>query len=182
MDNRTLWNERYIKGLPSLDIPDPFFVEMYDAFIRRAFPSGGKALDLAAGTGRHTLYLGNNNWQVSAVDISNVAIERLSAAAADMPVAAVCSDIINYPLQTAAFDLIVLYYYFDRPLFTRVVDALKPGGLLISKQAVGKPANPAALQEEELLQLTKGLDQVYYHERPVRDRGVVEYLGGKPII
>lgn len=179
MDNRTLWNERYTKGLPSLEIPDPFFVSMYEEHIRREFPKGGRALDLAAGTGRHTLLLAADDWQVSAVDISNVAIAQLEVVAAGRQVEAFCSDLAAYPLPVAAFDLIVLYYYFDRSLFAGVVNALKPGGLLICKQAVGKPLNPAALQEGELLQLTQGLDKIFYAERPVRERGVAEYLGRK---
>lgn len=179
MDNRTLWNERYTKGLPSLEIPDPFFVSMYEEHIRREFPQGRHALDLAAGTGRHTLLLADDDWQVSAIDISDVAIAQLKVATAGKRVVAICSDLAAYSLPVATFDLIVLYYHFDRSLFEGVVNALKPGGLLISKQAVGKPINPAALQEGELLQLTRGLDTVFYAERPVKDRGVVEYLGRK---
>jgi len=175
-----LWNERYTKGLPSLEIPDPFFVQMYEQHIGKAFPDGGVALDLAAGTGRHTLYLSAANWQVSAVDISDVAMERLAEKAVGSAVQTTCVDLAEYSFPVAAFDLIVLYYHFDRGLFGAVSAALKPGGLLISKQAVGKPASPHALQEYELLRLTEGLEQITYAERPVKERGVAEYLGRKP--
>ena len=39
------------------------------------------ALDLACGLGRHALWLANRHWQVSAVDLSDVAIGKLSQAA-----------------------------------------------------------------------------------------------------
>ncbi|SFM91654.1 Methyltransferase domain-containing protein [Chitinophaga sp. YR627] len=175
-----LWNERYTKGLAALEIPDPFFVKMYEEHISQVFPNGGTALDLAAGTGRHTLYLAAANWQVSAVDISDVAMERLAEKANGGLVQTTCADLAEYTFPVAAFDLIVLYYHFDRALFGAVSAALKPGGLLISKQAVGKPASPHALQEYELLQLTEGLEQISYAERPVKERGVAEYLGRKP--
>ncbi|ACU61622.1 Methyltransferase type 12 [Chitinophaga pinensis DSM 2588] len=175
-----LWNERYTKGLPALEIPDPFFVKMYEEHISKEFPNGGIALDLAAGTGRHTLFLSTDNWQVRAVDISDVAMERLAEKAAGRPVQTICTDLAEYAFPQAAFDLIVLYYHFDRALFAAVGKALKPGGLLISKQAVGKPVNPHTLQAYELLQLTEGLEQISYAERPVKERGVAEYLGRKP--
>jgi SAM-dependent methyltransferase len=177
MDSRTLWNDRYTKGLPALETPDPFFISIYDQFISPEFPGGGIALDMAAGTGRHTLHLAKANWKVTAVDISDVALEKLATATADTQVQTVCTDLADYHLPSAAFDLVVLYYYFDRTLFSAVINALKPGGMLICKLAIGKPSNPAALQQEELLQLTSGLDHITYAERPVKDRGVAEYLG-----
>src|SRR6202043_3851454 len=39
------------------------------------------ALDLACGLGRHALWLANRHWQVSGVDLSDVAIGKLSQAA-----------------------------------------------------------------------------------------------------
>ncbi len=180
MDNRTLWNDRYTKGLPSLETPDPFFIRMFDQFISKEFPAGGNAIDLAAGTGRHALHLAKTTWKVTAVDISDVALERLKEPAADAQIQTVCTDLSAYQLPAAAFDLVVLYYYFDRSLFPSIIDSLKPGGLLICKLAIGKPANPITLQEQELLQLTHVLDNINYTERPVKDRGVAEYLGRKP--
>jgi SAM-dependent methyltransferase len=177
MDSRTLWNERYTKGLPTLETPDPFFISTYEEFISREFPGGGDALDLAAGTGRHTRYLAGLNWKVTAVDISDVALEKLEATTAGTQVQTVCTDLANYQLPPATFDLVVLYYYFDRSFFHAVINALKPGGLLICKLAVGRSSNPLALQEGELLQLTHRLHNINYTERPVKDRGVAEYLG-----
>ncbi|PWV55631.1 bifunctional 2-polyprenyl-6-hydroxyphenol methylase/3-demethylubiquinol 3-O-methyltransferase UbiG [Chitinophaga sp. S165] len=180
MDIRTLWNERYTKGLPSLETPDPFFIRMFDQIISREFPAGGNAIDLAAGTGRHTLHLAEAKWKVTAVDISDVALERLVEQTPDVQIRTICTDLATYQLPQAAFDLVVLYYYFDRSLFPAIIQAVKPGGLLICKLAVGKPANPIALQEQELLQLTNMLDTASYEERPVKDRGVAEYAGRKP--
>ncbi|MBW8687027.1 class I SAM-dependent methyltransferase [Chitinophaga rhizophila] len=177
MDSRQLWNERYTKGLPSLETPDPFFLTMYETYVGPQFPTPGLALDLAAGTGRHTRHLAEAGWNVCAVDISDVAMEQLSAASSALQVQTVCADLSGYTLPPATYDLIVLYYHFDRKLFPEVIQALRPGGILISKQAVGKPANPAALQEKELLLLTTGLTCLSYGERPVRDRGVAEYVG-----
>jgi SAM-dependent methyltransferase len=89
-------------------------------------------------------------------------------------------DIADYQLPPASFDLIVLYYHFDRSLFSKIFNALKPGGLFICKLAVSnKPSENAPLQKEELLKLVSFFDMIIHEERPVRDRGVVEYLGRK---
>ena len=69
------------EGLPSLTVPDPFFVSSYERLVDRLFPNAGMALDLAAGLGRHALWLADRGWQVNAVDISEVAIGKLSQAA-----------------------------------------------------------------------------------------------------
>ena len=45
-------------------------------------------------------------------------------------------DAAEYGLETARFDLIVLFYHMDRTLFPKVVSALNPGGLFICKMAV----------------------------------------------
>lgn len=171
-----LWNERYTKGLPSLDVPDPYFMDMYDRFIRDAFPAGGKALDLAAGTGRHTLQLAQQGWEVTAVDFSEVAMERLGATTQGLKVAAVCADLAAFEWPDASFDLIVLYYYFDRAIFPAIIKALNPGGLLICKLAVGSVERPEVLHPQEVPRILSGLEQVDYAERPVKDRGVAEGL------
>jgi SAM-dependent methyltransferase len=178
---RMLWNERYTKGLPSLDVPDPYFVDMYERFIGNRFPDGGKALDLAAGTGRHTLQLARKGWEVTAIDFSEVAIARLGENTRDLNVTLICADLAEFPLQQVCFDLIVLYYYFDRAMFPVMTDALKPGGMLICKLAVGSAERPEVLHPGEVPRLLNGLEQLDYGERPVRDRGVAEGLFRKAV-
>jgi SAM-dependent methyltransferase len=174
MDVRMLWNDRFTKGLPSLEKPDPFFITMYELYI--SF-SVGRALDLAAGLGRHSLYLADRQWQTTAIDISEVAIEKLKVSNPDIDTHVL--DIADYQFASSSFDLIVLYYHFDRTLFKKIFGALKPGGLFICKLAVSYSGNPDALQKNELLSLVAGFELIHHAERPVKDRGVVEYLGKK---
>lgn len=175
MDVKKLWDERFAKGLPSLEQPDPFFIGMYEQYIGHAYPSGGKALDLAAGSGRHSLYLADRQWQTTAVDISTVAIDKLKAANPAINTHAL--DVADYQFEKSSFDLIVLFYHFDRTLFPDILNALKPGGLFICKLAVSYIPGDVPLQKDELLSLVKGFEGISHTERPVRDRGVVEYLG-----
>ena len=127
-------------------------------------------------------------WQVSAVDVSEVAIGKLSAAAVQRKVNIdlFAIDAAEYCFESAGFDLIVLFYHLDRGLFPKVVSALNPGGVFVCKMAVQWGSRPASatsnfkpLDRNELLSLVSGLQVIDHCERPVRDRGVVEFVGRK---
>ncbi len=137
-DNSALWDRKYEEGLPSLTKPDPFFVSAYENYVHQSFRNAGRALDLAAGLGRHTLWLAERAWQVSAVDVSEVAIAKLRQAAGQLNVKInlFAIDAAEYDFEPERFDLIVLFYHLERNLFPKIVSALKPGGLFICKMAV----------------------------------------------
>jgi SAM-dependent methyltransferase len=190
-DQRARWDLKYEQGLPSLTEPDPFFISAYERFVTPSLPKpgvAGLALDLAGGLGRHALWLASRSWQVTVVEISDVAIGKLRQAALELNVSVnlFAGDAAEYKLEPAQFDLIVLFYHLDRSLFPRIVSALKPGGLLISKMSLrwdsGESLTKAStnpLHRNELPSLVPELDVLHHEERPVRDRGVVEFVGRK---
>jgi SAM-dependent methyltransferase len=188
-EQRARWDLKYEQGLPSLTEPDPFFISAYQRFVEPSFPNAGKALDLAGGLGRHALWLASRNWQVTVVDLSDVAIGKLSQAALERNVKLelLVEDASEYKFEPARFDLIVLFYHLDRKLFPKIISALKTGGLLICKMGLrwdscetltNSGTNP--LLRDELPSLVSGLHLLHHEERPVRDRGVVEFVGRKP--
>jgi SAM-dependent methyltransferase len=187
-DQRAHWDLKYEQGLPSLTEPDPFFVSAYGQFVDQSFPNAGVALDLACGLGRHALWLASRSWQVSGIDVSDVAIGKLSQAALELDVdlAVFVGDAAEYKFEPTRFDLIVLFYHMDRSLFPKMVSALNPGGLLICKLSLpwdseGRLTAVATdpLGRNELPSLVPELHVLYHQERPVRDRGVVEFVGRK---
>lgn len=105
MSNAQMWNERYA-GIDRLWIPepDPKLTDVISNF------SPGKALDLGCGEGRNAMYLAKTNWEVTAVDFSSVALERLARAAneAGVKVDTICSDIFDFLDQDDSYDLIVI--------------------------------------------------------------------------
>jgi len=122
------------------------------------------------------------------VDVSNVAIGKLRQAALELNVNVdlFAGDAAEYKLEPSQFDLIVLFYHLDRGLFPRIVSGLKPGGLLICKMSLRwdsverlTTANTNPLHRNELPSLVPELDVLHHQERPVRDRGVVEFVGRK---
>jgi SAM-dependent methyltransferase len=187
-DQRARWDLKYEQGLPSLTEPDPFFISAYERFVNPSLPKPGKALDLAGGLGRHALWLASRSWQVTVVDLSDVAIGKLRQAALELNVNVdlFAGDAAKYKLEPAQFDLIVLFYHLDRSLFPKIVSALKPGGLLICKMSLRwdsggslTTASTNPLHRNELPSLVSELDVLRHEERPVRDRGVVEFVGRK---
>jgi len=187
-DQRARWDIKYEQGLPSLTEPDPFFISAYERFVTPSIPKPGVALDLAGGLGRHALWLASRGWQVTVVDLSDVAIGKLRDAALELNVNVdlFAGDAAEYKLEPGQFDLIVLFYHLDRSLFPRIVSALKPGSLLICKMSLrwdsGERVTAAStnpLHRNELPSLVAELDVLHHEERPVRDRGVVEFVGRK---
>jgi SAM-dependent methyltransferase len=188
-EQRARWDLKYEEGLPSLTEPDPFFISAYERFAGPSFPKAGAALDLAGGLGRHALWLASRGWQVTVVDVSDVAIGKLRHSALELnaKLDLFVGDAAAYGFEPAQFDLIVLFYHLNRGLFPRIVSALKPGGLLVSKMSLrwnsgerSTTVNTEPLKRDELPSLVPELQVLCHQERPVRDRGVVEFVGRKP--
>jgi SAM-dependent methyltransferase len=118
-------------------------------------PRGGRALDVACGDGRNALYLAAAGLSVRAVDRDPDRIAALSAAARRLGLD-VRADLLDLEsgepdLGREAFDVVLVIHYLHRPLFPKLIGALRPGGLLLYEtftvdQALrGRPTNPAFL-------------------------------------
>jgi len=185
---RAHWNLKFGQGPTSLTQPDPFFISAYKRFADQFFPNAGVALDLACGLGRHALWLASRHWQVSAIDLSDVAIEKVRLAAIQLNVKLdLCAaDAADYEFEPMRFDLVVLFYHVDRRLFPKIVSSLNRGGLLICKARLRRNSVTGAtsvstdpLDKGELPSLVPSLQVMYHKERSVRERGVVEFVGRK---
>lgn len=98
----------------------------------------GHALDLACGEGRNAIWLAEHRWQVTAVDFSQVALDRARDLAAERGVVV---DFRNEDVRTwvpprRTFDLVALLYLHIpsadlRRVHARAADAVAAGGTLI---------------------------------------------------
>lgn len=109
--------------------------------------SGGKVLDMASGPGRNACWLATQGFQVEAVDISALAIAELAGLTG---IETRIADLENatWPYGVAEFDSIVVCRYLHRPLFPKIKQSLKTGGVLIyetfmqGQAKYGRPSNP----------------------------------------
>jgi SAM-dependent methyltransferase len=147
------------------------------AWVRRFLPlirRGGRALDLAAGGGRHTRLLLDMGFRVTAVDRDVEALLALAGphcAAREVDLESGAA----WPLG-GGYDAIVVTNYLHRPLFPVIREALAARGVLIyetfaaGNERLGRPSNPDfLLQPGELLEAFADLTVIAVEQGEVAD-------------
>ncbi|MED7953903.1 class I SAM-dependent methyltransferase [Kitasatospora sp. NPDC058201] len=124
----------------------------------------GRALDLAAGEGRNSIWLAGRGWEVTGLDFSTVALgraERLTAALPDEVADRLTwrhGDARTFEAPTGGYDLVVVAYLQlpaeeRRTALRRAAAAVAPGGTLLVvghdstnlTEGVGGPRDPEVL-------------------------------------
>jgi tellurite methyltransferase len=174
------WNQRYRAGEQLFDEPSPLVTR----FSGELKPS--RALDLACGPGRNSLYLAEQGWHVTAVDGSALAIEilRERAARRNLAIDIRVSDLEQGPfaIEPGAYELICDCYYLQRSLIPKMQAGVRPGGLVIAivhladaDQPQGTPtrAQPGELRRYfegwKILHAYEGQSREVCHQRPVAE-------------
>lgn len=120
----------------------------------------GRAVDLAAGEGRNAIWLARRGWEVTAVDFSQVALDKGRRLAGDIQVTWTCADATTW--RGEGFDLAAIAY-LQLPAAGRAAAvrnafaALAPGGtfLLVAHdstnlaEGTGGPSDPRVLMTAE---------------------------------
>lgn len=113
--------------------PSPFLITQLPRLPR------GKALDVATGRGRHAHFLATQGFSVHGIDRNREGLEFLDIQARDaggLPITTEYIDLEtddrNPPdLGTERYDVILVFFYLYRPLFPRLMQALKSGGVIL---------------------------------------------------
>jgi SAM-dependent methyltransferase len=125
------WDSKYHAGKGTEDKPS----ELISLALKYAQP--GRALDLACGGGRNSIYLAENGWEVCAVDASaeGLKIARLRAAERNVEVGLVNADLAKgeFEIEVESFDLIADFFYLQRDLWLDIRAGVKPRGLFVSE-------------------------------------------------
>jgi len=168
MGDRSTWESRYRQRLgDGVRPPSQFLVEHL-----QQLPCG-RALDVACGDGRQSLYLAGYGWAVEAVDFAHAGLARLRAIARrdGLRVEAVQADLEQWPLPTDRYDVVVNIRYLQRTLFGALQSAVRHGGMVVfetfirDQQQLGHPRNPAFLLERgELAARFAGFEILSYRE------------------
>jgi tellurite methyltransferase len=166
----------------------------------------GPALDIACGTGRHTMVLAGRGQHVTAVDASAVALTVLEERARKTSIAVsrdyalsgrrnlsgrsvslVQADLEAAELPVATFDLILCIHYLQHSLFGQIERALRSGGMLLFEtftraqlELLDGPRNPKfLLATHELRGAFPGLRTVFYRELRA-GQAIASLLAQKP--
>jgi SAM-dependent methyltransferase len=170
------WDERYAEKQQWSAGPNRLIAELL------ADVPPGDAVDLAAGEGRHALWLAGLGWRVTAVDFSDVGLARGRAQPGADAVDWVVADVRTWTAAPASQDLVLVAYLHlaqdeTVPLLSRAVDWLRPGGRLLVlghdvenlTAGVGGPPDPEILHSVERLAPVAALLDVDRLEQVTRE-------------
>ena len=168
------WDERYAGAEFDWTTRPNEFVAAEVAGLRP-----GRALDLAAGGGRNSVWLAERGWRVTAVDFSRVGLDkgRMLAAARGVDEARIewiVADLCDYEPDQGAFDLVLIAYFqvgaeLRTAVLARAADALSPGGTLL---VVG----------HDLTNLTEGFGGPQYPEVLYTPEAITTELSGLRVL
>lgn len=127
-DDRERWNEKY--GRDDFELPADPIPELER---RVETLPGGRALDVATGTGRNALFLAERGYEVDGVDVSDRALEiaRQRAEERGVDVNWIRADVADLDLEPETFDVIAVSYFAALATIPDLKEALAPGGVLI---------------------------------------------------
>jgi tellurite methyltransferase len=181
MDVREKWNRKYEKRLSGAGQigPNERLFRLSDNL------NGGAALDIACGLGGNSLFLAGIGYNVTAIDVSEVAIDFVSKQAAQqqMNVYAVAADLTDsssFSFEDESYDLAVTTYYLERSLFSTIKNIVKKNGFFFMetfyKTAEGGKidiSNQYKLESNELLKEFKEWKILFYEENEKEGRQTI---------
>lgn len=141
---RTVWDERYRasdrlwSGRPN----GALVVEVADL-------PPGRVLDVGCGEGADAVWLASRGWEVTALEVSGVALERAAGHARDAGVSVrwVHAGLAEASLPSGSFDLVSAQYPAlqrtpDAAAEKALLEAVAPGGVLLLVHHAGMESQP----------------------------------------
>jgi len=165
--DREKWNQRYAEESYRKNNP----VDLVAKWLPQI--PVGKALDVACGAGRNALFLAQAGFQVDAIDISPVGLERARSSAGELGLEV---NWIEHDLDqsfdfASDYELILVMWFVNLGLVERLCDCLAPGGFLLCQEhlvtdeaVIGPGHNDYRVASGELRRAAAGLELLAYEE------------------
>lgn len=156
----------------------------------------GRALDIAAGEGRNAVFLARHGFEVDAVDISPVGLDKARKLAGEYGVSinTIAADLKTYDLGREKYAIVMNFLYLQRDMIPKIKEALVPGGVVVFEtytvdhRRKGHPDQKIDLQwrleHEELRRMFQDFKILVYEEVPngdVGERATARLLAQKPV-
>lgn len=150
--DRIKWDERYSGTEHFFSLaPSRLLAKTLERIL--ALVPGRRALDLACGEGRNSIYLAQHGFQACGVDISPRGLERGVRRAAEVGVTV---EFVEADLElwrpSERYDLILNFNFLMRGLIPSLMAALTPGGVLLMETILDAPGMPGEHRKDFLLQ------------------------------
>ena len=130
--DRVHWDSTYReRGENDYPDPDPLLFQ-FTPPLRDG--ESASALDLACGLGQNGLWLAAQNYVVSLVDVSRVALTRAQTEAAQRNLRSINFfqlDLDNAELEADSYDLVCIFRFLNRELMAQIRAVVKPGGRIL---------------------------------------------------
>ena len=133
----------------------------------------GKALDVACGAGRNSIFLAQTGFQVDAIDISPEGLRKARQQAENqgLNINWIEHDLDQDFQFDMDYDLIVVMWYVNLALITRLCDCLATGGYLLCEEhlitdqdVIGPTSSNYRVAPGALPEAVSGLNVLLYEE------------------
>ena len=174
-EDREKWDQRYREGAyASRNYPSEFLRN------RAELLNIGRAMDLACGLGRNSIYLAELGFEVDAIDVSLVGLEiaREKAKERRLLIHWLNEDLVNdWTIPTQQYDLILMFRFVSSEVLLKLPQLLALGGALIIEEhlewpqgnVVGPSGNRFRVKQGELMEGCKELDVLFHYEGLVEE-------------
>lgn len=173
MDQQEKWNRKYLEIISEAKEKEA------NKRLKKFAPildDGGAAIDIACGLGGNSFFLAGIGYKVTAVDLSEVAIQFIEEQSKrrQLDIIAYTADLTdtsNFSFQAGSYDLAIITYYLDRSIFPVVKEIVKTNGYVFietyyqsgtgSRQTI---SDKYKLLSNELLKEFSGWRILFYEE------------------
>ncbi|MFT5505783.1 MAG: tellurite methyltransferase [Gammaproteobacteria bacterium] len=182
--DRDKWNHRYANDSQRKSNP----VSLLEAWLPKV--KVGRALDVACGSGRNSLFIAEAGFEVDGIDISaeGLKIAKARSDQKNLAINWIESDLDQaYPFDDC-YDLIVVLWYVNLPLIVQLAHQLTLGGYLICEehlqsdgQLIG-PTNDAFRVAPNALKVAAGHLEILHYDESIRPTEEKQYLASAQLV
>jgi tellurite methyltransferase len=180
--------EKYNKIYSSSNVSEDIKPSQILSLIWKNFLPGSKIIDLGCGQGSDSLFLAKNNFSVTAIDSSGVAIGQIKAKKDELKfdnLEPICSDINDFTIERDKYQVIIcrnVLNFLDKNQAIKIIqnikENIKSGGHIIIEtftendpSFISDSKFASYFEEQELLKIFTGFKIIYYLENTILDPG-----------